>query len=146
MARKRQKKTSTHKFRSGFEEEITDVLDKRRVPYKYEERKLPYTLTKNYIPDIELPNGILVELKGEFDLDDRAKMKAVKEQYPDLDIRIVFQQNNFLHKMSKESKKKRLDKATKGGKIRKRETYKDWAEKHGYKCAVGTIPMEWIYE
>jgi len=87
-----------------------------------------------------------VELKGEFDLDDRAKMKAVKEQYPDLDIRIVFQQNNFLHKMSKTSKKKRLDKVSKGGKIRKRESYKDWAEKHGYKCAIGNIPMEWIYE
>lgn len=115
-------------FKSGFEERVFQELKRLKVDAKYEPHKLPYTLEKNYVPDVLLPNGIYVELKGEFDADARAKMAAVKRQHPDKDIRLVFLRAN--------------NKLRKGAKM----TYGEWATRNGYIWAEGGIPIIWIEE
>lgn len=115
-------------FKSGFEERVFQELKRLKVDAIYEPHKLPYTLEKNYVPDVLLPNGIYVELKGEFDADARAKMAAVKRQHPDKDIRLVFLRAK--------------NKLRKGAKM----TYAEWAEKNGYQWAEGGIPIIWIEE
>ncbi len=59
--------------------------------------KLAYTIPASlhrYTPDFVLPNGIIIETKGIFDAQDRAKQLLVRAQWPDLDIRMVFQHPN----------------------------------------------------
>ena len=99
---------------------------------EYETENLEYTLTKNYVPDfiITKKDGsvIYIEAKGlgrSFDYDARIKMEAVKEQHPELDIRIVFMRDGVLRR---------------GSQFRA----SDWATKHGYVFAVGSIPDEWL--
>jgi len=82
----------------------------------------------SYLPDFVLPNGIIVEAKGYLDAASCKKMIAVKRSNPDLDIRFVFQNAN--------------------GKRNKRAKLKnwEWAEKHGFPWAEGTIPLAWWKE
>ncbi len=84
--------------------------------------------THSYTPDFKLPNGIFVETKGRFVMEDRKKHILIKEQLPNLDIRFVFQ--NSKNKIRKGSK----------------TTYADWCIKHGFKYADKTVPTEWILE
>lgn len=120
------------KVRSKFEKTVLDDLNSRKKKFKYESMEIAYTLHKNYIPDLVLPNGIVVELKGKFPKDQRDKMLAVKEQYPDLDIRMVFM-----------SLKARLPDAKK----RKDGTYmscEEWAIKYKWVYAEKCIPESWF--
>src|SRR3546814_5504417 len=51
-------------------------LDERGVPYRYEEVKVRYdkpATSHTYTPDLILKNGIIVETKGIFDVDDRRR-------------------------------------------------------------------------
>ena len=91
---------------------------------KYEK---PATQHK-YTPDFVLPNGIIIEAKGIFEREDRQKHLLIKMQYPDLDIRFVFQN----HKL----------KLYKGSKT----TYADWADKNGFKYSARQIPEAWFRE
>lgn len=116
------------KFRSGFEKSIALALTEAGVDYEFETVNIPYVLSHIYIPDFILPNGILVECKGFFKVDDRKKHLAIKEQHPDLDIRFVFQAPNGIV----------------GG--AKKLTCAKWADKHGYKWAKRWIPKDWIAE
>lgn len=81
-----------------------------------------------YTPDFVLPNGIIIEAKGLFEREDRQKHLLIKMQYPDLDIRFVFQTPNL--------------KLYKGSKT----TYADWAEKNGFKYSTRQIPDAWFRE
>jgi hypothetical protein len=107
------------------------MLDAAGVKYEYEPFKIPYiTPAKKhtYTPDVVLSNGIICELKGMFALVDRQKHEFLKEQHPEIDIRIVFQNPNTT--LSKRSKTR----------------YRDWADSRGIKWAAKTIPQEWINE
>ena len=78
-------------FRSGYEAEV-----QKRLPegVLYESIKIPYhiEMNANYTPDWIMPSQcILIEAKGEFRMEDRNKMLILKRQYPDLDIRLLFQ-------------------------------------------------------
>lgn len=98
---------------------------------EYEAYCLNYTVPSSlhtYTPDLMLPNGILVELKGLFDLADRKKHVLIREQYPDLDVRIVFQNANL--------------KIYKGSKT----TYGMFCDKYGIVWADKDIPKEWFTE
>lgn len=118
---------SSAQYRSGFERSIAADLRRRRVKFKYESLTLPYTLEKNYTPDFVLPNGVIVEAKGVLTPADRTKMKAVKAQHPDLDIRLLFMDAG--KKLSKKAKM----------------TYAGWAEANGFVWAEGSkIPKEWL--
>jgi hypothetical protein len=99
-----------------------------RKSLKHEPFFIPYTMRGSYLPDYVLPNGIIVEAKGYLDAGCCKKMLAVKNTNPELDIRFVFQNAN--------------------GKRNKRAKLKNWqwAEKHGFPWAEGTIPLEWFKE
>jgi hypothetical protein len=113
-------------MRSKYEVTLATSLRNRKVKYKYEKRKIKYTLPeKTYTPDFELPNGIIIEAKGVLSPADRTKMRAVKAQHPELDIRFVFM--NARNKLGKGSK----------------TTYGQWATKHGFVWAHKRIPDEW---
>ena len=120
-----------HGFRSGLEENNARQLKDLGVKVKFEETKIPYEvpLTKRkYTPDFELPNGILIETKGKLEPKDRAKHVLVQQQWPDLDIRFVFQRPH--------------DKIRKGSPT----TYAVWCDRNGFKWASRTIPEDWIKE
>ena len=114
-------------FRSGLEEKVADLLVELGVKYEYESTKVPYVIQHTYCPDFILPNGIWLECKGYWDAKDRRKIKAVKEQNPDIDLRMVFQAPyNKIYKGSK-------------------TTYAKWAERNGFPWAsYQSIPIDWL--
>lgn len=120
-----------HGVRSGLEDVICAELTKKGVKYEYETLTLEYVQPekkRKYTPDILLPNGIVVEIKGRWVTADRQKIAMVKKQYPEMDLRMVF--SNSRAKISKASK----------------TTYGDYCEKLGIPYADKMIPDEWIKE
>ena len=96
------KKTKTSKYRSGLEERVADLLSGLGVTYEYESEKISYVIQHHYTPDFILPNHTVLECKGYWDAADRRKIKKVKEDNPDLDLRMVFQSPyNTISKKSK---------------------------------------------
>lgn len=145
MLSKQKKRTSTsktqkevllkHGVRSGLEDVICQELSEKGVPYKYEELTLEYIQPekkRKYTPDIvlEKPDGseIIIEIKGRWVTADRQKISMIKDQYPDMDLRMVF--SNSRSKISKKSK----------------TTYGDYCDKLGIPYADKTIPEEWLKE
>ena len=114
-------------FRSGLEEKIADLFVELGVKYEYEPHKVPYQIQFNYTPDFLLPNGVYLEAKGYWEAEDRRKIKAVKQQHPELDLRMVFQAP--FNTISKKSK----------------TTYAKWCEKHDIPWTSFTnIPLDWL--
>lgn len=120
-----------HGYRSGLEEKIAAELTALGVKFGYENRKIAYTSPakdRTYTPDINLENGVTVELKGRFVTADRQKHILLKQQHPSLDIRFVF--SNSKARISKQSS----------------TSYADWCRKYGFKFADKSIPLTWIKE
>ena len=120
-----------HGYRSGFEHRVSDQLNEAKIKFGYEDTIINYIKpeTKHtYTIDFTLPNGILVETKGRWVLEDRKKHLLIKKQHPELDIRIVF--------MSGKTK------IRKGSKT----TYGDWCDKHQIPWAEKQIPEAWSSE
>lgn len=117
-----------HGYRSGLEEAIAKDLDEAGISYLYEDKRITYEVNqvRTYTPDFILPNGIIIETKGRFVVDDRMKHLMIREQYPHLDLRFVF--SNSRNKIRKGSK----------------TTYGDWCTKHGFLYADKRIPDEWL--
>jgi len=134
---------SEPKYRSGLEKRVCDDLKNRGIKFYYEPYQLNYTKEvkqgfcpecgsklmlkcHQYTPDVVLSNGIHVEIKGKFTGEMRTKMIAVQECNPDVDIRILFQADNWLTKK----------KATK---------YSDWCKRNGFIYHVGEkVPSDWV--
>ena len=120
-----------HGFRSGLEEALAVQLQAAGVSYTYESFKIPFVQPvkkRTYTPDFQLPNGIIIETKGRFLAEDRAKHILVKAQHPALDIRFVFSSSKT--------------------KIAKRSptSYADWCLKNDFKYADKKAPEEWLKE
>ncbi len=122
----------SHKFKSDFEKNTYRSLKSRDIKVEYEPDKLSYHVVRNYIPDFKikwLRQGVYqttyIETKGYFSSADRTKMRLVKEQYPDLDIRMVFLSDNKINKNSK-------------------TRYSDWCEQHKFPYTFITIPKHWF--
>ena len=115
-------------FRSGLEEKVADLMVELGVKYEYESTKVPYQIMHNYTPDfLLLPSGIYLECKGYWDAADRRKIKAVKEQHPEIDLRMVFQ--NPFNRISKKSK----------------TTYAKYCDKLNIPwTSYANIPIEWF--
>jgi hypothetical protein len=113
-----------------LEEKIADQLKAAGVRFEYESLTVRYHVeeTRKYTPDFELPNGIIVESKGRWVTADRKKLRLIKQQYPDLDIRLVFSNPNS--RISKQSK----------------TTYAKYCVDHGFPYAKHTIPEAWLKE
>lgn len=134
MTKKKKKQPSikTGKYQSQLEERIAKQLAKGGLKnVRYEPFKVAYTIRKDYIPDfvVVTKSGkeIYIEVKGWFRPEDRTKMRAVKSSHPELDIRMLFDKNN---KVSSRGKMK----------------YTEWCAKHGFKCAIKSVPKEWFSE
>ena len=132
MARKISKARAAaikHGYRSGFEHKVADQLTESNTGFEYETTVIDYIKPEThhkYTVDFTLPSGILVETKGRWILEDRKKHLLIKQQHPELDIRIVFQSAK--------------------GKIRKgsKTTYADFCDKHGIIWADKEIPKDWL--
>ena len=132
MARKISKARAAaikHGYRSGFEHKVADQLKESKTKFEYETTVIDYIKPEThhkYTVDFTLPNGILIETKGRWVLEDRKKHMLIKQQHPELDIRIVFQNPR--------------------GKIRKgsKTTYADYCDKHDIIWAEKEIPAEWL--
>tara|TARA_R110000868_G_scaffold135430_6_gene347948 strand:+ start:1166 stop:1561 length:396 start_codon:yes stop_codon:yes gene_type:complete len=119
-------------YRSGLEKTVADQIKKRGLRVKYEDPSSRISFTqpasdRTYTPDFILPNGIVVETKGRFTLEDRKKHLWIKEQ-SDKDIRFVFSNSNA--------------KIRKGSKT----SYGMWCDKHGFLYSNKKIPEEWFDE
>jgi predicted nuclease of restriction endonuclease-like RecB superfamily len=120
------------RFRSKYEAAVAASLKAGGVPIEYEAHAVPYTVEHLYITDFAVPlptRRVYLEPKGYFSPADRSKLLAVKEQHPELDLRLLFQ--NPSARLSSSSK----------------TTYAKWAERHGFKWAKGpAIPQAWLDE
>jgi hypothetical protein len=119
-------------YKSGLEKTVADQIKKRGLVVRYEDPSSRIAFTqpacdRTYTPDFVLPNGIVVETKGRFTLEDRKKHLWIQEQ-TDFDIRFVF--SNSRAKIRKGSK----------------TSYADWCTKHGFIYADKQIPEEWFDE
>tara|TARA_B100001778_G_C18589726_1_gene631676 strand:- start:614 stop:1024 length:411 start_codon:yes stop_codon:yes gene_type:complete len=134
MARKISKARANaikHGYRSGFEHKVSEQLNEAKIKFEYEKTVISYIKPETnhtYTIDFTLPNGILVETKGRWVLEDRKKHLLIKNQHPELDIRLVFQNSK--------------------GKIRKgsKTTYADFCDKNEIIWADKTIPTSWYNE
>lgn len=125
------KRGLVHGYRSGLEEKNARHLETLGCPVEYETFVIPWVMPQSfrrYTADFRLPNGIIVETKGIWDAQDRAKHLFIKQQYPDLDIRLVFTRA----------------KSTIGP--NSKTTLGDWATANGFKWAEKLIPKEWVSE
>lgn len=125
-----------HGFRSGLEERFMFMLAQKGINYQYEMHKIKFVQpaqNRTYTPDFFLYGNagkvMIIETKGRFVPDDRKKMALIKEQYPELDIRIVF--SNAHAKISKTSK----------------TTYAMWCDKQNIPWSTkGLLPDSWLQE
>lgn len=118
---------SANGFRSLMEARIIPRL--LSAGARYEPIRLRYQgKPRGYVPDVVLPNGIVVEIKGWFTPSDRSKMLAVKAQFSYLDLRLVLASPN--QKLGSGSK----------------TTQAAWCEKYGFPWAAGDVPSTWLAE
>ena len=121
-------------FKSGLEDKIAKQISEAGHKVIYEKEKINYVQPSRqarYTPDFKLPKQggfFYVETKGRWVTDDRHKHLLIKDQFPEIDIRFVFQnQNAKLYKGSK-------------------TTYAMYCERHGFIYANKLIPNEWFLE
>lgn len=135
--RNSKKVTTSYKFRSKFESTVYETLCEQKLSPDYETEKVKYiqpAKNKTYTPDFILPKldgtNMYLESKGYWPASDRDKMKFVKQDNPNLDIRIIFMNPNA--KISKKSK----------------TTYSMIADKLGFMwCTITNgIPADWLKE
>lgn len=128
--RRKKRNQYEHNYRSNSEYNTALVLQKQKIEFEYETINIAYEWREDkvYIPDFILPNGIILEVKGRFMIEDRKKHLFIRSQFPEHDIRFVFDNPNR--------------KLYKGGKM----TYGDWCDKYNFLfCKQGEgIPKEWF--
>ena len=128
--------TDGNRYRSGLEREVARQLRRMGRPFGYETDKIPYikpAKTAKYNPDFILTKKdgtkLYIEAKGRFLTADRQKHLLIRDQHPDLDIRLLFQ--NAKNRIGPTSN----------------TTYAMWCEKKGIKYAdKSQIPKEWLEE
>lgn len=115
------------RYRSAFEARVARDLCERGASFTYENVQVFYTTAHIYRPDfLLLQSGVFVEAKGYMPAPDRAKLLAVREQNPSLEIRLLFQ-----------NAKTRLARGSK-------TTYGQWADRNGFSWDQSRVPDEWM--
>lgn len=135
-------------YRSKLEERVAEQLEQGGVAYAHEAKWVRYVVPEReakYLPDFSDPDGcpIIIEAKGRFgggnprfrqsnssdSAKERQKLILLKEQHPELDIRLVFERaSSPIYPKSPTSQGK-------------------WATDHGFKWSdKGIVPQAWIDE
>ena len=146
MSRRSRQKSYPAPYKSNFEYLISVDLNNRGIPFLYEPTSFEY-YTKVYqshcvdcgsndvfqrhwyTPDWYLPSSdIYVESKGKQTAKDRKILQSMKEDHPEITIKVLLQQNNWVTKA-------------------KKQRYGDWLDKNEIEwvaSAKGLIPEEWV--
>jgi hypothetical protein len=121
------------RYRNGLEKRVGEQLSNAGVSFDYEPHTVSISVPQRkatYLPDFWAKDRpIIIETKGYFynGAKDRQKLCLVKEQHPELDIRILFSDAN--KKIYKNSP----------------TTYGKWATDHGFIWAdKGIVPESWL--
>lgn len=128
--------TDTNRYRSGLERDVARQINRAGREFEFETVKINYlqpAKSAKYTPDFKIMKRdgtpMFIESKGRFLTKDRQKHLLIREQHPELDIRLVFQRAN--------------EKIGKGSNT----TYAKWATDKGFKWSdKGIIPKEWFDE
>ena len=123
------------RYRNKLEKSVGQQLSEAGVKFAYEKKTVDVMIParkSTYLPDFWAENApIIIESKGYFynGAKDRQKLVLIKEQHPELDIRIVFSDaSKPIYKKSK-------------------TTYGQWATDHGFTWAdKGRVPLKWLEE
>lgn len=120
-------------FASEAERNWAKDLDALGIQWMYESEKFDWIPPKRkYTPDFTLlkkdGGKMFIEYKGYLRPKDRTKLKAIRKQYPDIDLRLVFM--NARNKLNSKSK----------------TFYWEWAEKNGFEWTEKELPEEWVKE
>jgi hypothetical protein len=131
-------------YKSRLEARVAKQLEAAGVNFVYEGAVIKFTIPAfeaKYHPDFPITGTpIIIEAKGRFGhrgssgAEVRQRLALVKEQHPELDIRILFDQAG-----SRSAASLPIYKGSK-------TTQGKWATDHGFKWASGTVPAEWIDE
>lgn len=138
------RKKAGMKHRSLLEDRVIKNLETREIKYEYEKETLKYekrvrnarcidcgskhvVVSSRYTPDLLLGTpSFFVEVKGKFTAANRSRMEAVLKSYPGIDLRFLFQADNWITKAHK-------------------SRYSDWCKKLGVKYHVGEeVPQGWV--
>ena len=130
---KRRQRSFEGGYKSGFEKRVSRQIEDAGLSVQYETDQITYTWPERqatYTPDFKLPKQggfFYVETKGRWDVDDRQKHLLIKDQFPDLDIRLCFLSDGRLYKGSP-------------------TRYSEYCEKHGLRYSLKHIPEDWLRE
>ena len=120
--------------RSKLEDRFETLLRSLNVLFNYEVTKISYTVPESkhiYTVDWTINDKVLCETKGILiDHQERNKYILIKQQYPNIDLRFVFENPNKLC----------------GG---MKQTHAEWATKHGFKyCSIKDYETieKWVNE
>ena len=125
-----------NRYRNKFETRTGEWLDERGTKFGYETERIGYTVSGKYTPDFIVTtvggNRIYIETKGNgrsFDGASRRKLIAVKEQHPELEIKLLFYSDGVIGPKRKDGT---------------RMLQSDWSKKHGFDYAIKEIPDRWL--
>ncbi len=120
--------------KSKLEDRFETLLRSLNVPFNYEVTKISYTVPESkhtYTVDWTVNGKALYETKGFLsDHTERNKYILIKQQYPDIDLRFVFENPNKLC----------------GG---MKQTHAEWAIKQGFRyCSIKDYETieKWVNE
>lgn len=138
MKKKKLPKIGKRVVKNDFEYRTYQLLTGSVKDVEYEGERFEYTTQHTYLPDFRVTtksgNVFYLETKGNgraFDHSVRTKMIAVKEQHPEIDLRILFYSDG------------KIGPKRKDGSFLKQS---DWATKYGFTFAIRDIPEEWLNE
>lgn len=119
-------------FKSSFEDKVFGTCRNAGISISYENEEFTWTSTHTYTADATLRTKsgkiVVLETKGYLDADDRAKMRAVHAQHPDIYIIFWFQRPQ--NRISPTSK----------------TTYSEWAKKNGFYTISSAAELKYILE
>ena len=141
QAPKKKIKWAGEEFASIAECDFAKSMTDEHITWQYEPEKFEWwpapPKARRYTPDFRVMrydgSYFYVEFKGYLRPGDKTKMRAIKKQQPDVDIRFV-----FMNAYKYASKHIRKDGT--------RQTYAEWAESYGYMWAHKSMPEEWLEE
>lgn len=129
------KKTTKNPFETST---YAKLSSNPQLAVEYESESLPYTTHHKYIPDFKVSKHsgsvLYIESKGNgrsWTPQVRAKMLAVKDQWPELDVRLLFYTDGEFGTRRKDGSRQRQS---------------EWANKHGFPYAIRDVPKEWLID